>query len=388
MMEASSRYNPMQYGISSSNMRQYSSGGDGARHQLSIDNNEEESRTPPYFHSVGKRDPQRDVGVGRGSSSFERIPVFVDNDGQGSDRRQHPGLSSAAPAIPRRPMQADVMAPSVRGGSYSVQQQQLLQSQLHGRSRSAPALRRTRDKQLNPVNRPEPPPDNFYCPSQSQHDGSISPVPEQQQQSFPVDRQLRSPLGNPRMEQGQSQTLSPTASRSGLSLPTEGGRQQANPAASSHQIPLDFELTSPANLQQQDVGSPRSLVAVHRPLDVGSLPRSTENISGQQTTLPRSTHSADLSIITSLVGMAFLAVVSLIVCILALQLLLRLKSSSSASPASSSVLPVSARLIVEEVAMALAAVVVALDLLCVLTVALQCFFVVKLVRYTDRQQRY
>jgi len=122
--------------------------------------------------------------------------------------------------------------------------------------------------------------------------------------------------------------------------------------------------------------------------------------------------AGDCGLASTLAGMAIVAGVALVFGVVGVQLLLRLTAASrrsatthddattDTSKVSESLLPVATtksensgqtaitRIVVEEVAVALTAVTVALDLCCLLTVSMQCFFAVKLTYCRNAQSRF
>jgi hypothetical protein len=136
----------------------------------------------------------------------------------------------------------------------------------------------------------------------------------------------------------------------------------------------------------------------------GSLPRSGETLQSSQLlnrgraarplqqpfhVVSLADHNNGLGIGSSLLVMGFISCLSLILCVLALQLLVRLKAAAVDSRMASVavLLPATARAVVEEVAVALSAITVALDLGCVLTLSLQCFFVARFSRIVNGEER-
>lgn len=122
--------------------------------------------------------------------------------------------------------------------------------------------------------------------------------------------------------------------------------------------------------------------------------------------------AGDCGLTSTLAGMAIVAGVALVFSVVGVQLLLRLTAASRRSATthddattdttkvSDSLLPAATtksdnrgqttitRTVVEEVAVALTAVTVALDLCCLLTVSMQCFFAVKLTYCRNAQSRF
>ena len=102
-------------------------------------------------------------------------------------------------------------------------------------------------------------------------------------------------------------------------------------------------------------------------------------------------YGKDYGVHNSLVGLAFLAILSLIMCFLGLQLLLRL---ANMSPSLVGVVLVDSLLasnlsyvVVREITVALSSVVLMLNLWCLLTCSLQCYFGAKLVKCTHGEER-
>lgn len=111
----------------------------------------------------------------------------------------------------------------------------------------------------------------------------------------------------------------------------------------------------------------------------------------------------DRGFVATLAGMAIVAAVALVLGAVGVQLLFRLTAAELRSAATTNVddslLPPApsrtdgsdrtlARAVVEEVAIVLAAVTVALDLCCLLTISMQCFFAVKLARCRNAEVRF
>jgi len=269
--------------------------------------------------------------------------------------------------------------------------------QQHARSHSAPAAprhpppRHLQTAAAGPCNPPPPPPSSWYLKKRTDAERRLLPSPPPPPP--PSAASPPSPVPHDSTSHSHCRRTCPPSSDVELDGPAavvhaDGTTRRPNSVTAPPPTAVSGHDSScePALLTRRRLRAARGRLDLYAPA------------------------SADCTGLASTVaGMAVVAVVALVVCAVSVQLLLRLTAthhddddgSARTTNVGDSLLPAATsrtddsgggtmitRTVVEEITVALAAVTVALDLCCLLTICIQCFFAVKLAHCRNAELRF